>query len=147
MRTLAGALTLLTFTQGVCLADAGDDTLRFYLSKSKLVVLGAIATEPVGYSSERGVLNYVCEFKVSEVCKGDDAWQGKSIRITIMRFEMAKEDRDPLVKKGAECILFLNQQPAGDLPPWVTADVWFGIQHPSPLLSKSLTRLAKEAAP
>ena len=109
MRIVAVLTVVLTLISGVCLADEGDDTLRAYLAKSDLVVLGTITSEPAGIIDEIGVVNYSCQFKVSEVCKGDTKLKGKTIKVNIMRFEMDKMDHHPLIKKNAECILFLKK--------------------------------------
>jgi hypothetical protein len=54
------------------------------------------------------------------------------------------KDRHPLIKKDAECILFLKKQPPGNIPRLASADYWCGVQHPSPWMFKSLRRLAGE---
>ena len=124
-------------------ADASDDTLKFYLSKSDLVVQGTILNEPAGLFDEAGVPNYYCEFSVSDVLKGDSELKGKTIKVNIIRFEMDKKDHHPLIKKNAECILFLKKT-KGNVPSLETADFWFGVHHPSPWMARSLKRLAKE---
>ena len=125
-----------------CRADASDDTLKFYLSKSDLIVIGKIMTEPFGIISETGVPSYGCDFKVDDVLKGDPKLKGRVIKVAIMRFEMHEKDKHPLIKKDVECILFLkNTTP--DFSSWVTSDFWFGIQYPSPWMAESLKRLAK----
>ena len=126
----------------VAQADSGDDTLAYFLSKSELVVIGTINDELIGVATENGVLHYVCDFAISDVLKGDKALDGKLLRINIKRFEIVDEDRHPLLKKDAECIVFLKTQPQGTIPHWTTADFWFGIQQPSPWMAKSLKRLA-----
>lgn len=110
-------------------ADTSDDTLEFYLDKSDLVVLGTIASEVGADFSELGVPNYICEFKVSDVLKGDKDLKGQTIKVNIKCFEMDKKDKHPLIKKGSECILFLKE-PKGEFSLYVTADFWFGIQYP-----------------
>lgn len=121
--------------------QTGDDTLRFYLSKSDIAVLGKIVAAPLEYQFESGVPLYQCEFLVSDVYKGDVALKGEIIKVSIKRLEASKKDKHPLVKKDGECILFLkNISPSA--PPWETADVWFGVQQPSPPLAHSLKRLA-----
>ena len=127
-----GAMTAATAVQ----ADDSDDTLRFYLSKSDLVISGSITSEPIGLSSESGVVGYGCDFTVVDVLAGDVSVKGKTIKVTIGRFESDAKDKHPLVKKGSECILFLKGQG--------TTDYWFGIQQLSPSMVKSLKRLAKE---
>jgi hypothetical protein len=135
------ACSLLPLTAG---ADDADDTLRFYLSKSDVVVLGTIKGEPESIVDEAGVPNYLCQFAVTDVAKGDAELTGKTIAINIVRFELNEKDRHPLIKKDAECILFLKKQRLGNVPQLTSADYWFGVQPPSPLMFKSLSRLAKE---
>ena len=130
--------------QTIAKADNSDDTLNFYLSKSELVVLGNIISEPVGTISESGVLNYNCKFKVADVVKGDNSLKGKIIEVCILRFEIHKKDHHPLITKDAECILFLKKAPQNTVPSWISSDYWFSVQYPSPWMVKSLKRLAKE---
>ncbi len=123
--------------------DAGDDTLRSFLSKSELVVLGKITSEPIGIIEESGVPNYFCEFRVQDVIKGDGKLKDQVIKVNITRFEMDSKDKHPFIRKDGECILFLNST-ASITPSWVTADFWFGLQHPSPWMAQSLKRIAAE---
>ena len=125
------------------LGDSGDDTLKFFLSKSELVVIGKITSEPSGTIEESGVLNYFCEFHVQDVLKGDGKLKDQVIKVNITRFEMKAKDKHPLIKKDGECILFLKNADPGT-PSWVTADFWFGLQHPSPGMAQSLKRVASE---
>lgn len=129
---------------GICFADEGDDTLKFFLSKSDLVILGTITSEPIGVVDEAGVVNYYCDVNVADVCKGIASRKDKTIRMDIIRFEMGKKDHNPLIKKDSECILFLKKIPNNTSPEWETADFWFGVQYPSPWMVKSLKRLAEE---
>ena len=139
---LAGVILLGPAPVG---ADDSDDTLKFYLSKSDLVVLGRILNDPLAISGRDGVPNYICEFKVSDVLKGDEKLKGETIRVNIVRRELNKKDKHPLIKKDAECILFLKKADNA-MPSWETADFWFGIQYPSPVMAKSLKRLAAPEA-
>ena len=127
-------------------ADDSDDTLKYFLAKSDLVDHGTIKTEPLGLTREAGVPNDICDFEVWDVLKGDEKLKSKTIHVTIKRFEMAPEDHHPLIKKDAECILFLKQQKQGTNPNWATADFWFGIQRASPWMVKSLNRLADQSS-
>jgi hypothetical protein len=122
-------------------ADSDDDTLKLFLSKSDLVVTGRITAEPVGMYNEDGVPHYLCEFRVQDVLKGESKLKDQNIRVDIMRFEHDAKDKHPLIKKDAECILFLKSA-KNSMPSWVTADFWFGVQHPSPWMARSLKRLA-----
>ena len=143
MKIIFLSLLLLGAT---AVADDGDDTLRGWLAKSELVVAGTITNEPIGITHETGVPNYIGDFKVAEVLKGDVTLAGKVIAVNIVRFELDVKDKHPLVKKDGECILFLkNVSP--DKPVWQTADCWFSVQQASPLLVRSLKRLDAEATP
>lgn len=144
MKKTALASFLLTFAGGLCFADSSDDTLKFYLSKSDFVAVGFIASQPSAKFTEDGVPNYICDFKAKDVLKGDGNLADKTIQVNIRRFEMGEKDHHPLIKKDAECILFLKKQPKGNAPQWATADFWFGVQHPSPWMARSLKRLSKE---
>jgi hypothetical protein len=141
MKLLALLVTLIAVLP--VRGDSGDDTLKSFLSKSDLVVMGKITSEPIGLNHEVGVPNYICEFRVEEVLKGDAKLKDQVIRINIMRFEMEVKDKHPLIKKDGECILFLKSA-APNAPAWVTTDFWFGVQHPSPWMTRSLKRLAAE---
>jgi hypothetical protein len=135
----------LTMTTAL-LADDGDDTLRGWMAKADLVVAGTIANEPIGITHETGVPNYLCDFKVADVLQGDATLAGQTLAVNIVRFELVAKDKSPLVKKDAQCILFLkNVSP--DKPVWQTADFWFGLQPASPWLALALKRLDAETTP
>ena len=143
MKTLAlVALVCLVLLPLRAFADSSDDTLQFYLSKSDVVLQGTIVNHPAGVIDEVGVPNFYCEFKVSDVLKGDAKLKATTVRVNIVRFEMKKKDHHPLIKKDAECILFLKRS-KNNVPRLQTADFWFGVQHPLPWLAKSLKRLVK----
>jgi len=136
---LAGLL--LVSVAAAALADEGDDTLRFYLAKSKLVVLGEITSMSGADMTELGVLGYMCEFRVEDVLLGDEKLKGAAIKVRIIRFGVGEKDHLPLLEKGQQCILFLKplEQSSAE---WITADFWFGVQYPSPWMARSLKRLA-----
>ncbi len=135
------ALILMLGCSSMARADDGDDTLKFYLSKSPLVVVGKIVDEPQGIIDRAGQPNYVCQFSVTEVLKGDTKLVGETLGVNIVRYEGDKQDKHPLLHKNAECILFLKGV-SPDRPIWRTVDVWFGMQQPSPWMARSLARLA-----
>jgi endonuclease YncB( thermonuclease family) len=135
----------------VALGDSGDDTLRYYLTKSDFVVMGEIVSEPFGISTELGVIHYSCDFKVSQVARGlnrgdkaDEIKSDTQIKVNIIRFEKDEADKCPEIKKGGKCILFLKKADQGNFPTWQTADFWFGVQRASPWMMRSLVRLAGE---
>ncbi|HEV3255428.1 MAG TPA: hypothetical protein VG013_00985 [Gemmataceae bacterium] len=139
MKTLLAFGLMLVFAASAA-ADGGDDTLRFFLSKSDLVVVGTVTSDPAGVEKEAGVVNYHCRVAVSEVLKGKVSTKGE-LAVNIIRFESAEEDKLPYLKKGAKCILFLKSADP-KTSSWETADVWFGVQQFSPWMARSLKRLA-----
>jgi hypothetical protein len=126
-------------------ADDSDDTLRYYLGKSDLDVLGEISSDPEGVLKQAVVVRYNCDFKIKEVLKGKKPGK-ETIPVTIRRFELDKEDELPVYEKGTKCILFLKDVEGGKTPVWHTSDFWFGFQRPSPWMARSLKRLAQEEA-
>ena len=128
---------------GTVAADANNQPLKLLLSKSDLVVLGTITNEPIEVDLESSVPNYICEFQVEDVLKGDAMLLRRVIAVNIMRFEMEAKDKHPLIKKGSECIVFLKADKP-NTPSWVTADFWFGVQYPSPWLARELKQMALE---
>jgi hypothetical protein len=118
-----------------------DGTIRQWLSKSDLVVVGNIVHLPKGALTDQiGDARYFAAVRVLDVCKGDADLKGKTIKTSILRFELKDKDRHPLLKENAKAILFLKK--AGTS--WTTADTEFGIQHPEPDLIRSLKRLAEQ---
>ena len=91
--------TLLFFLLAVSpvIADDDDETLKFYLSKADLVVVGKISSDPIGIINETGVPNYNCDFLVSAVIKGDAKLEGQVIKVNIKRFEIKDKDKHPLI--------------------------------------------------
>lgn len=124
-------------------ARCADETLRFYLSKAELVVLGEISSDISSFSEEVGAVHHRCDFQIAEVLRGNWLGESKTIAVDIARFELNDADRLADLKKGYRCILFLNNQGNRKTPRWQTADVWFGVQYPSPSMAKSLRRLAR----
>ena len=141
MRTAMVLGSVLAVTTPI-FADTGVDTLRFYLSKSDLVVLGEITSEPMGFVTELGFMNYVCDFRIEETLKGPKP-STETIDVSIVIFG-APEDRPPGLKKGGRCILFLKEINRGSVHFWQTADVWFGFQRPNSSMASSLKRLAEQ---
>ncbi len=142
MRCFLLAVTAFAMLPSGARADDSDDTLRYYLSKTELCVGGTIVTEPIGIVDEAGIVNYACDFAVSEVLKGE--LKDRKIRVNVIRHEIAEADRLPSLKEGAKCILFLKAQPRS-IPPWATVDFWFGYQSYSSAMARGLKRVAETA--
>lgn len=144
------ALGLALVLPALTAADDGDDTLRFYLLKSDVVLLGEFTAAPlVGAIKEEGVIHYQAEFKISQLLKGEALGErrvGGTIQVDIVRFEQEPQDRLLELKKGGKCILFLKCNDRQATPSYITSDVWFGVQRPSPSMATSLSRLAPEQA-
>lgn len=136
------------------LAVAGDleETLRFYLAKSDVVVLGEFASEPIRKGTSKFGTQYEADFKIAQILKWDAPGEtkvGATIKVHIVRAVLHEEDFEPEdqlpdLKKGGKCILFLDCYDLKPTPSYITADIWFGVQRPSSWMAKSLARIATE---
>lgn len=143
------ALGLVLVLPGLVVADP-EATLRFYLAKSDVVVLGEFTSEPIRNIPTKFTAHYQADFKIAELIKWDAPGEspiGATIKVHIVRAvlyadDFEPEDRLPELKKGGKCILFLECHEAKPTPSYITADIWFGVQRPSPWLAKSLSRVA-----
>lgn len=146
MNRILPALTIAALVLfGILAASAGegDETLRFFLAKSDLVVSGTINSNSVVVTTDPGIPNYLFEFQVDDVLKGEVGLKGKLIRVSIRRFEGGRNWKGhPLLKDGAQCILFLRGVKPPSLPAWREADPWFSVQPANPSMTESLKRLA-----
>jgi hypothetical protein len=146
---ILGGLLAAAGLAGPVRADDGDDTLRHYLSKSDVVVLGEFTSEPIGLSHEAGLVNYQADFKIARLLKGKplgDRRAGGTIKANVARVEFGPADKLPALKKGGNCILFLKCNDRQEPPSYITADLWFGVQPPLPSLARALARLAAPPA-
>jgi hypothetical protein len=146
MNRILPALTIAALVLfGILAASAGegDETLRFFLAKSDLVVSGTINSNSVVVTTDPGIPNYLFEFQVDDVLKGEVGLKGKLIRVSIRRFEGGRNWKGhPLLKDGAQCILFLRGVKPPSLPAWREADPRFSVQPANPSMTESLRRLA-----
>ena len=142
MRIALTLLLLITSCCSVAPAADGDDTLRLLLSKSPLIVVGKIEEHSLGARYEAGVANHLCTVSVTEVLHGDPNLKDKDLKVNIVRMEYDAKDRHPLIRKEAECLLFLTW--TKNTPSCETSDAWFGIQHASPAMTKALAQLSAE---
>jgi len=124
-------------------ADDSDDTLRFYMKQSDLIVSGTIISEPEGLVTEAGVVNWICKFKVKDTLHGTKPKE-ETIDVNIVRFEIHKKDHPSYLKKNSECILFLKNVSKTEKPSWKSADMWFGIQPYLPMMERSIKRLSEQ---
>ncbi len=121
--------------------DTSDETLKFYLDQSELVVKGNMESDWMSFSSEFGVIEYHGQYKIQQVLKGDEALKDQSIDVVIKRFESDEKDKHPCIATDAESILFLKGAGEGNRS-WHSVDFWFAVQHPSPWMARSLKRIA-----
>jgi hypothetical protein len=135
---------LLLFGILAASAEEGDDTLGFFLSKADLVVSGTINSNSiVVVTTDPGMPDYLFEFQVEDVLKGEAGLQGKLIRVCIRQFEGSRDWKGhPLLKDGAQCILFLRSVKLPSPPVWREADPWFSVQPANRSMSQSLKRMA-----
>jgi len=145
------ALGLALVLPGLAVAGNLEETLRFYLSKSDVVVLGEFTSEPV-HAKTKFASGGEADFKIAQLIKWDAPGEtrvGESIKVHIVRAvlhgeDFEPEDRLPEFKKGGKCILFLECRDLKPTPSYITADIWFGVQRPSPWMAKSLARIVTE---
>lgn len=138
------ALGLSLVLPSLMVAGDLEESLRFFLAKSDVVVLGEFTTEPVAKKANAQFRHYQSDFKISQVLKWDtpgEARVGETIKIHIL---LDGEERPPELKIGGKCLLFLECYHLKPNPSYITADIWFGVQRPNPGLVKSLSRLASE---
>ncbi|HUY91209.1 MAG TPA: hypothetical protein VMV10_20895 [Pirellulales bacterium] len=134
-------IVVLCLPMAAARADDGDDTLRYYLSKSSLVVSGKIVEGPRARILS-GVIYVSLKLKVTKVIKGE---ADGDILVGLTRYRSKDEPLPEVMKKPGSVILFLNK---GKLNPeiggWVGADPWFAIQPYNSVLERSLARVHAE---
>jgi len=110
----------------------GDDTLRFYLSKSNMVIAGEMQEGICSTSSFQA-----CSFSI----RVDEAFKGGAVRGDIVAFQTESFWGDyalPCHAEHAKCIVFLT--PGKETGHWKVADPWFGMQNYSSFLATSIKR-------
>jgi hypothetical protein len=146
------AVGLALVLPGIVVASDLEETLRFYLAKSDVAVLGEFASEPIRKGANKFTTHYQADFKITQLLKWDAPGEtkvGATIKVHIVRAvlhedDFEPEDRLPDLKKGGKCILFLECHDLTPTPSYITADIWFGVQRPSSWMAKSLARIATE---
>jgi len=127
-----------------------DDALRYYLSKSPLVVSGEIVAADIGLSKRGGSqAPYGISLKINRVLKGKV--RDKEIGFVFQHFERDSTERLEFLKKNGRVIVFLRRaiKARGEGSGWLGVDPWFAVQPASELLERSLARLvaASESEP
>lgn len=120
----------------------GDDTLRYYLSKSSLVVVGDIIEGPRGRMTAPGVIYFGLKLKVTKVIKGEAEGD---ILVGLTRYQSTRTKLPEVLTTAGSVILFLNKSKANPkVDSWVGADPWFSIQQYDPVMERLLVRVASE---
>jgi hypothetical protein len=105
-------------------SDGDDDTLKHYLSKAEVVVVGEVTDglQKIGvdFGSAYPVERTEFEFQVSERIKGQ-ATPKQMLRVTVAR---AQDLGHWMPGPGEKLVLFLKSSGSS----WVSADKWFGAQ-------------------
>lgn len=107
--------------------DDGSETLKYFVSKSDLVVVATIASEPmwIDYSAPiHGYYPRTCYFRatIERVLAGDAAHPAE-ISVEAARIQHTSERPFDDLAKGRKFIFFLKQNKDA----WHTADPWFGV--------------------
>jgi hypothetical protein len=103
------------------------DPLQLLVCKAELIVAAEITSQPVGWSTEDGVVEYVLDLKLVDRLKGSGAPRA-NLTVKGVRLEASPSDRLPYLVKGAKVVLFLKATKDGSLQSWETVDPYFGIQ-------------------
>lgn len=136
---------LVCLLPGVAMAGDSDGSMLYFLERSDVVVLGQFTSKPIGEQTELGVIHYQADFQIARLIKGepqDERRVGGTIPVNITRLELEPEDKLPQLKKGGRAILFLKCHDRQPSPSYVTADVWFGVQPPLPVMVDTLCQAA-----
>lgn len=139
---------------------SGKDTLRFYLSKSSLVVSGEIVRATTPLMPGMGIVGYSFGLRVNKVLKGELPKEMPKAFLPPKNPDVDKEDdllwvglglsagqTVPFFKKGAHVIVFLREEKLpGRRMALVEADPYFALQQRDIFMEQRLAELAKEDA-
>ncbi|HUY88686.1 MAG TPA: hypothetical protein VMV10_08125 [Pirellulales bacterium] len=148
-------IVVLCLPMAAARAEDGDDTLKYYLSRSSLVVSGELTSHPVAMGFEIGESQYSFKVKVAKVLKGNAPadLSARLARIELRRDapaglsfglahpELRRDDRLAWLKKGTHVIVFLRERD-DVLGALRGADPWFAVQPASDTMERSLARLS-----
>ena len=131
-------------------AEDGDDTLRYYRSRSRLVVSGEIGGLHGGVM-QGSLAHYGCTLKVTRVLRGSVG--EKEIRFGFQRFvhplKQSMDEYPEHLKDGGRVIVFLRRavEAHGEGHGWMGVDPWFAVQPASEAMEKALSRLMADPEP
>ncbi len=135
------SFALLLLIPAILVADEGDDTLLYYISKSDFIVSGTLESRAgVLVDRDGGWGTWMCNLRINEVLKGSVITS--TVAVTIY----ALADKRPLYMNGdTSCILFLRGS-GGGIRTWQNADPWFGVQPYNWLMANRIKDLVKQKA-
>lgn len=118
----------------------GNNTLRYLLSKSSLIVSGELLTDRKGWHTSYLTWYGTMDVKILDVLAGAPGLRPINDRITVDFAQPSYTiEAEPQFPKGSKCLLFLKQQPDGK--GWSEADRWIGIQPYSGSMATCLRRM------
>jgi hypothetical protein len=138
------ALGLAVMLPGLVVGGDIEEGLRLFLAKSDVVALGEFTTEPVVKETNWEYRDYQADFKITQVIKWDAPGQTRVGEIIKVHILLEGAERLPEMKKGGECLLFLECHNLKPNPSYITADFYFGVQRPNKGLANALSRIVTE---
>jgi hypothetical protein len=139
MKRLTLVLVFACFAWGAFADEQGDDTLRYYIGKSEIVIRAQVTDVSVIAGDEIGVSRYNMELKVLDVLQGTKPKE-ESLRVSLVRLE---SQNDTGLKQGATHIFFLKGSGTKfeKRLVWIGADAWFSVQPDNGLMAQRLKSL------
>jgi hypothetical protein len=151
MRTFF-AVVIAAVSCGVGSAQAADETLKFFLSRSQYVLAGELLAEPLkqkpfrwwGDEKQPPLTVYEVRVKVLDQFQYQSVPYPHKEMTAYVLMPKGAERPDPL-KKGVKCVLFLDWVFGGPGGPtsFITVDPWFGVQRYDPKMAERLTEQGK----
>ena len=127
------------------------DTLQHYLSKSQMVAIARVSSEPIRLvspeplgDSELRAVRYKLSATVVEGLYGS-VLQGGTLDVWFYSYEPHSYSAS-IPKQGETYLFFLVRRDSPDPNVWYTADTWYGIQRPEPGLVTRLRLLLSDGA-
>ena len=117
-------------------ADAPDDTLGHYLSKSQFALAAEVLSEPVKVPGGENFVGkskavYACRLRVVEQFHHTHGPAPTELTLHVVRWADGQDERPLALNKGQKCIIFVNwiySAVGGSGTAYVTAGPWFGVQ-------------------
>jgi hypothetical protein len=118
-----------------------DSVLKFWLSKSDLVVAGKFTSTTTGGKIHEFLVAHLCGVEIEEVLKGDPKLKAKNLQVNIVRPLKTELQTDVGFFKDSQCILFLKKDANGPTS-FVSTEVGSVVLHPNASLVRDLKEIA-----